>query len=52
LADAQKQNIEIDTISGEEITDLLVRLYETPKEIVERVNAFRTGGAGEKEVGK
>jgi len=52
LADAQKQNIEIDTISGEEITDLLLRLYETPKEIVERVNAFRTGGAGEKEVGK
>ena len=52
LADAKKQNVEIDTISGEEITDLLVRLYDTPKEIVERVNAFRTGGSGEKEVGK
>lgn len=52
LADAKKQDLEIDTISGKEITDLLVRLYDTPKAVVDRVEGFRTGSAGEKEVGK
>jgi hypothetical protein len=50
LEDARKQNLEVDPISGEEITDLLVRLYETPKEIAERVNRFRSGGEGETEL--
>ncbi len=51
-AEAKKQNLEIDPISGEEITKLLVDLYETPKDIVERVNGFRQGKAGEKEIAK
>lgn len=49
LEDARKQKLEIDPISGEEITELLVKLYDTPKEIAERVNRFRSVGAGEKE---
>ena len=52
IAEAAKQNLEIDAISGEDITQLMVELYETPKDIVERVNGFRTGRAGEKDVGK
>lgn len=52
LADAARQNMEIDAITGQDITDLLVRLYETPREIVERVNAFRVGGEGERQVGR
>ena len=52
LADAKKQDLEIDTISGQEITDLLVRLYDTPKAVVDRVEGFRTGSAGEKDIGK
>lgn len=50
LADAAKQDLEIDPITGEEITELLVDLYNTPKEIVDRVNGFRTGRAGEKSI--
>jgi tripartite-type tricarboxylate transporter receptor subunit TctC len=52
LAEANKQNLEIDPISGEEITKLLVDLYETPKDVVERVNGFRQGKAGEKDIAK
>lgn len=50
LSEAEKLDLEIDPITGEEITELLVDLYDTPKEIVERVNGFRTGGAGEKSI--
>ncbi len=52
LADAKKQDLEIDTITGQEITDLMVKLYDTPKEVVARVEGFRTGSAGEKDIGK
>ncbi len=52
LAEAKKLDLEIDPITGEEITELLVDLYNTPKDIVERVNGFRTGGAGEKSIKK
>lgn len=52
LAEAKKQNLEIDPISGEEITKLMEELYETPKDIVERVNGFRQGKAGEKDIKK
>ncbi|MFN4282981.1 MAG: hypothetical protein ACK4NA_10115 [Alphaproteobacteria bacterium] len=52
LADAKKQDLEIETISGQEITDLLVRLYDTPKAVIDRVEGFRTGAAGEKDIGK
>lgn len=50
LADAKKQDLEIDTISGQEITDLLVKLYDTPKDVVARVEGFRTGAAGETDI--
>ena len=49
MAEAKKLDLEIEPITGEEITELLVDLYNTPKEIVERVNSFRTG-AGEKSI--
>ena len=51
-AEAKKQNLEIDPIGGDEITKLLVDLYDTPKDIVERVNGFRQGKAGEKDIKK
>jgi hypothetical protein len=50
LADAKKQNLEIDPITGQEITDLMTRLYGTPKTVAERVRNFRTGRAGEREL--
>ena len=50
VAEAQKQGLEIDPISGEEITQILLDLYDTPKEIVDRVNGFRTGRSDEKSV--
>lgn len=50
IAEAAKQHLEIEPISGEEITKLMVELYETPKDIVERVDGFRQGKAGEKEI--
>ncbi len=52
VAEAQKQGLEIDPISGEEITQILVDLYDTPKEIVDRVNGFRTGRSDEKSIKK
>jgi tripartite-type tricarboxylate transporter receptor subunit TctC len=52
LAEAKKLDLEIDPITGEEITELLVDLYNTPKDIVERVNGFRTGGSDEKSIKK
>jgi tripartite-type tricarboxylate transporter receptor subunit TctC len=52
LAEAQKQGLEVDPITGEEITQILVDLYDTPKEIVDRVNGFRTGRADEKSIKK
>ncbi len=52
VAEADKQGMEIDPISGEEITQILVDLYDTPKEIVDRVNGFRTGRDDEKSIAK
>ena len=52
LAEAKKLDLEIDPITGEEITELLVDLYNTPKDIVARVNGFRTGSADEKSIKK
>ncbi len=52
LAEAQKQGLEVDPITGEEITQILVDLYDTPKEIVDRVNGFRTGRSDEKSIKK
>jgi len=47
LAEAAKQNMEIDPISGSEIAALLNRLYDVPDAIYERVNSFRQPGSGE-----
>jgi tripartite-type tricarboxylate transporter receptor subunit TctC len=52
LADAKKQNLEIDPITGQEITELMARLYGTPKTVAERVRNFRTGRAGERDLKK
>lgn len=40
-ADAKKNAIEIDPISGKAVRDLIARVYATPKEIVERVIKLR-----------
>jgi tripartite-type tricarboxylate transporter receptor subunit TctC len=39
VADAEKQGLEIEYVSGEEILSTLQRLYATPKDIVERVKS-------------
>ena len=52
IADAKKQNLELDPITGQEITDLMARLYGTPKTVAERVRGFRTGKAGERDLKK
>jgi tripartite-type tricarboxylate transporter receptor subunit TctC len=39
LADAEKQGLEIDLVTGNEIESVLARLYATPKDVVERVKA-------------
>ncbi len=41
LAEAKKRRLEIDTITGEEIQALLVKLYKVPLSIGKRVAAFR-----------
>lgn len=42
LADAKKQRLEIDAISGEEMQTSIARIYKTPKALVEKANAIRT----------
>lgn len=41
LADAEKRRLEIDPITGEEITSLMEELYQTDDKIAQRVEAFR-----------
>lgn len=47
LADAMKQNLELDFTPGVEISTVLDELYKTPKEAVEMLRRFRTPGATE-----
>ncbi|MCC2095305.1 MAG: hypothetical protein KDJ29_00345 [Hyphomicrobiales bacterium] len=47
LADARKQNIEIDFTPGSEISVVLDRLYKSPKAAVEQLVKFRTPDASE-----
>lgn len=47
LADAAKQNLEIDAISGQEIAALMNKLYDVPDAIYARVNGYRQPGNGE-----
>jgi tripartite-type tricarboxylate transporter receptor subunit TctC len=44
LADAEKQNLEIDPISAQQIQTLLEELYKTPPEIGARALSFRKAG--------
>ena len=39
LADAEKHKLEIDYVSGEEIREILVRLYQSPPSVIERARA-------------
>ncbi|MGE3245887.1 MAG: Bug family tripartite tricarboxylate transporter substrate binding protein [Beijerinckiaceae bacterium] len=50
LADAKKQNLEIDFTPGSEISGVLDDLYKTPKEAVELLRKFRTPGATESKI--
>jgi tripartite-type tricarboxylate transporter receptor subunit TctC len=43
LAEAKKRDIEIQAKSGAEVRDFVARIYQTPKDIVERVNKVRLG---------
>ncbi len=47
LADAKKQNLEIDFTPGSEISAVLDKLYKTPKPAVDQLVKFRTPGAAE-----
>jgi tripartite-type tricarboxylate transporter receptor subunit TctC len=42
LADAQKQKLEIDPISGEVMQEIIARVYKTPRDVVEKANAIRS----------
>jgi len=44
LADAKKRDLEIQPKSGPEVQEFIARIYKTPKEIVNRVNAVRLAG--------
>ena len=39
LADAEKAQLEIDLVTGEEIDAILARIYKTPKAVIERAKA-------------
>jgi tripartite-type tricarboxylate transporter receptor subunit TctC len=41
LAEAKKRDLEIQAKSGTEVHDFIAKIYQTPKDIVERVNAVR-----------
>ncbi len=47
LADAKKQNLELDFTPGAEISTVLDELYKTPKQAVDMLRTFRTPGASE-----
>ena len=47
MAEAQKAQIEIDPITGEEIEAMLKRLYALPDDIFKRVASFRQPASGE-----
>lgn len=44
IAEAEKQNLEVDPITAEAIQALLDKLYKTPPEIAERALSFRKPG--------
>ena len=50
LADAKKQNLEIDPIFGDAMTKEIDKLYKTPKEIAQQVVQFRTPLSDEQKI--
>jgi hypothetical protein len=48
LAEADRAQIEIDPITGEDIEAMLVRLYDLPDDVFRRVAGYRQPGSGEK----
>ncbi len=50
MADAKKQNLELDPTFGEEISEILDKLYKTPKSVAAQVVKFRTPGADETKI--
>lgn len=50
LADARKQNLEIDPIFGEEMSREIDKLYKTPKAVAAQVVEFRTPLSDEKRI--
>ncbi|MGE5539315.1 MAG: Bug family tripartite tricarboxylate transporter substrate binding protein [Gemmatimonas sp.] len=42
LAEAKKQKLEIDPISGTEMQTVIARVYKTPRDVVEKANAIRS----------
>jgi tripartite-type tricarboxylate transporter receptor subunit TctC len=43
LAEAERQKLNINPVSGEKIAELLKRVYATPKDVLERVTALSLG---------
>jgi tripartite-type tricarboxylate transporter receptor subunit TctC len=41
LADAERSHIDIDTITGAAIDELMARMYATPKQVIDKVMAIR-----------
>jgi hypothetical protein len=49
LADAKKQDLSVDAITGQEIADIIAAVYKTPKDIVKRTSeALGRAGKDEK----
>jgi len=46
VAEADKQKLEVDYISAEEIIGLTERVMATPPEVVARIHALLAGGGG------
>jgi tripartite-type tricarboxylate transporter receptor subunit TctC len=49
LSEATRSGIELNPITGEEVEEIVVRLYKTPKSVIERVDSFRNPKPGEAE---
>jgi tripartite-type tricarboxylate transporter receptor subunit TctC len=46
LAAVRKQNLDLDPIGADELTDTVRHIYELPNEAIERARALLSGGAG------
>jgi hypothetical protein len=47
LAEAKKSDIEINAITGEKVEEIMARLYQTPKPVIEQIEEFRNAKPGE-----